>query len=77
MDFSEALVFLKDGEKLARKNWNGEGMYIEMFVPKNKPASQRLYEEIPYIRMRTVDFKLVPWLASQTDLLSEDWVVVY
>lgn len=34
------------------------------------------YGLLPWIGMKTADDKFVPWLASQTDLLAEDWVVV-
>ena len=33
-------------------------------------------ENLPYLEMKTADNKLVPWLASQSDVLAEDWVVV-
>ena len=35
-----------------------------------------LLDGLPWIGMKTVDDKFVPWLASQTDVLSEDWGVV-
>ncbi|MFI3322595.1 MAG: MW1434 family type I TA system toxin [Rikenellaceae bacterium] len=30
----------------------------------------------PFIAMKTADNHFVPWLASQTDILSEDWMVI-
>ena len=73
--FGTALELMKkENCMMTRKGWNGKDMYIEYFVPPNKPESQRLYEESPYIRMKTADHNLVPWLASQTDLLAEDWI---
>jgi hypothetical protein len=75
-DFGFALDLMKkENCKMARKGWNGKNMYIELFAPKEKPMSKRLYKESPYIRMKTADNTLVPWLASQTDLLAEDWVI--
>jgi hypothetical protein len=69
--FSAALEHLKKGEKVSRQGWNGKGMYIELQKPdKNSKMT------LPYIYMKTVDDKLVPWLASQTDMLSEDWMSV-
>lgn len=69
MDFSEALRRLKDGERIARSGWNGRGMYVFM----EPPASP---DRAPSITMKTAQGYLVPWLASQTDILSSDWEVV-
>ena len=66
--FSQALAALKKGFQVSREGWNGKGMYIELQVPG--PDSKM---SLPYIFMRTVQGDLVPWLASQTDLLSTDW----
>jgi len=68
IDFGQALVHLKCGEKLAREGWNGKGMYIELQTP-DKHSKMSL----PYIYMKTADNHLVPWLCSQTDILAEDW----
>ena len=70
MDFSSALRFIKDGKKLSRKGWNGKGMYLELQTPDSMSKMS-----LPYIYMKTVDNHLVPWLASQTDILAEDWGV--
>ena len=70
-DFGEAVDRLKDGHRVARKGWNGKGMFLELQVPDvNSKMS------LPYIYMKTADDNLVPWLASQKDVLSEDWVLV-
>jgi len=69
--FEVALIKLKQGERVAREGWNGQGMYLEVQVPDEHSKMQQ-----PYIYMSPVDGKLVPWLASQTDMLSEDWVNV-
>lgn len=71
LDFSDALMYLKCGQKLTRSGWNGKGMYIEL----QKPESQSKMT-LPYIFMKTVDGDLVPWVASQTDLLADDWMRV-
>lgn len=68
MTFSEALKLLKMGRAVARTGWNGRGMWIKLQVP-DKDSKMSL----PYIYMRTVKGHLVPWLASQTDLLEDDW----
>ena len=71
LTFSSALFEMKEGNKLARMGWNGKGMYIELQTP-TKDSKMTL----PYIFMKTAQGDLVPWLASQTDLLAEDWVIV-
>lgn len=70
MDFGSALVALKDGKRVYRKGWNGKGQYIELQRPD---AHSKM--TLPYIFIRTVTGDLVPWLASQTDLLADDWDV--
>ena len=72
IDFSGALFMLKTGKRVARKNWNGRDMYIQLQTPD---VGSKM--TLPYIYMKTVQNDLVPWLASQTDLLSDDWFVVY
>lgn len=68
MDFSAALQAVKNGHKVTRSNWNGRGMWIELQVPDENSKMS-----LPYIYMSTVDGDLVPWVASQTDLLADDW----
>ena len=70
-DFGWALNRLKDGQKVARSGWNGKGMWLALQVPD---AGSKM--SLPYIYMKTADNKLVPWLASQTDVLATDWSVV-
>ena len=85
-DFSIALDYLKTGKKVARQGWNGKGMFI-FLVPGsvfkvNRPPLLGIYPEgteIKYhahVDMKTADGQVVPWLASQTDLLADDWMVV-
>jgi hypothetical protein len=70
MDFSSALLQLKNGKRVARTGWNGKSMWIKLQKP-NLQSKMTL----PYIYMKTADGNLVPWLASQTDLLATDWVI--
>jgi hypothetical protein len=83
---SGALRLLKDGEKVARTGWNGKGMFL-FLVPGstfyvNRAPLLGIYPEgtrieyQPHIDMRTAQGTIVPWLASQSDLLAEDWVIV-
>lgn len=86
LNFGQALEFLKSGEKVARVGWNGKGMFL--FLQKGYPegvganrntaealgvSEGTIVKVLPYIMMKTVDGSLVPWLASQTDVLAEDW----
>jgi len=66
--FSVALGMLKDGARVTRHGWNGPGQYIRLIEPD---ANSKM--TLPYLFIRTVQGDLVPWLASQTDLLAEDW----
>jgi hypothetical protein len=68
MNFGEALALLKRGRSVAREGWNGRGMSVTLQRPDS--ASKMT---LPYLYMRTVQGALVPWLASQTDMLAEDW----
>lgn len=86
MNFGSAIIFLKQGRKVARAGWNGKGMFL--FLVKgstfkvDKPPLLGIYDkgtEINYcshIDMKTADNKIVPWLASQTDVLAEDWQLI-
>lgn len=68
MNFGDALTCLRDGEKVTRDGWNGKGMWIALQTPDEHSKMNR-----PYIYMRAVNGELVPWVASQTDLLADDW----
>lgn len=71
MDFGMALDSLNAGRKVARTGWNGKGMWVKLQRPDEGSKMSR-----PYIYMRTVNGDLVPWVASQSDILSDDWVEV-
>ena len=70
MNFGEALEVLKAGGRVTREGWNGKGMYVELQTPDDNSKMRR-----PYLFMRPVDGGLVPWVASQSDLLADDWLV--
>jgi len=86
MNFSTVLDFIKAGRKAARTGWNGADMFV-FLVPGstfvvNRPPLLGIYPEgtkldyHAHIDMKTVESYVVPWLASQTDILAEDWVVL-
>ncbi len=70
-DFSDALAYLRQGKQVARSGWNGKGMYIALQIPDENSKMRR-----QYIYMSPIDGELVPWVASQTDLLAIDWYVL-
>lgn len=67
--FGEAILRLKNGKRCTRKGWNGKNMYIELQTPDEHSKMSK-----PYIYIKTVEGDLVPWLASQADMLEEDWM---
>lgn len=78
-NFGEAIKYLKRGLKVARKGWNGKGMFLTLALT---PPTTSMYIDgeyyafLPYIQMKTADNKIVPWLASQTDVLAEDYIFI-
>lgn len=86
MNFGQAIEELKNGKKVARNGWNGKGMFL-YYVPEGayKPCteiaaslvnSKGLVEYGAYIAMKTAQGNVVPWFASQPDMLSDDWNTV-
>lgn len=66
-----AIKQMRNGSKVTREGWNGKDMWLALQVPD---ANSKM--SLPYVYIKTVDDKLVPWLCSQTDLLATDWKVV-
>jgi len=88
-DFGDALRLLRVGHRLSRAGWNGKGMFIVLQagypdgIPINKNTAQATGIEQgtvcrfrPYLMMFTADGEFVLWVASQTDLLADDWNTV-
>lgn len=77
MDFGSALKALKDGRRLKRKGWNHPDQYVFLIKPGELTYEAINAEEInpfaAFLAIKTVQGTFVPWLASQTDLLAEDW----
>lgn len=91
MNFGLAIEALKQGKRVARAGWNGKGMWLmfirgravqihhQQFVPINEHDHEwrdRVPKQLPWIGMKTADNGFVPWLASQTDMLADDWGVI-
>ena len=92
LTFGQAIELAKQGKKIARKGWNGKGMFVVANLEKTieigdvwHPALREYLwtqpvpaiEHVPingYFVMKAADNTLVMgWLASQTDMLAEDW----
>lgn len=67
-DFGWAIRMLKNGNRVCRRGWNGKGMFLNLQVPDQHSKMKQ-----PYIFISPVCGELVPWVASQPDLLSDDW----
>lgn len=79
MTFGEAIEAIKRGERVSRHGWNGKGMWIVLINPGNAmhKSAAGSFDMQPCIGMKTADGLMQPgWLASQADILSEDWSVV-
>lgn len=83
--FGDAINFLKAGKKVARKGWNGKDMFlflatdIEFHTEADLSCVSNLEGDLtlPAIVMKTADDCFcVGWLASQTDMLADDWFTV-
>jgi len=71
MDVGAAIAAMRDGKKVTRAGWNGPGQWIALQVPDENSKMGK-----PYLYISPVDGQLVPWLASQADILASDWTVV-
>jgi len=85
-NFGWALAQLQKGLRVARAGWNGKNMFVflvagstfkvdraplDKFYPEGTEVTYR-----PHLDMRAADGTIGVWLASQTDLLADDWDVV-
>ena len=79
--FGRAIEALKSGERVARAGWNGKGMWLGLVQGYDYNLTNQSglavcalgTQKLPWIGMKTADGGFVPWLASQTDMLAEDW----
>ena len=92
MDFGDALRNLKAGHRVCREGWNGKGMWLAYSPGSKDLPADKFWaganaeyarqnggkaDVLPWITMKTADGKvLMGWLASQTDMLAEDWIVL-
>ncbi len=83
LNFGDALRALQNGQAVARTGWNGKGMWLQLQRPDENSKMTR-----PYIYMclpkgstnqfgnEAKEIDRIPWLASQTDMLSDDWYII-
>lgn len=86
MNFSKALDAIKEGKRVSRKGWNGKAMFLFLVAGSNFTVNREPLLSImgegaevtyrPHIDMKDAEGKIVPWLASQTDILADDWGIV-
>jgi len=89
LTFGGALEKAKAGGHIARAGWNGKNMFVfyqkgyPQGIPANKNTAEALGVEegymvhvLPYLQMRTATGEYQMWLASQSDILAEDWMLV-
>ena len=81
MTFGFAIEAMKKGKKVARKGWNGKGMYLfkspKVGCQMHKQYTGKDINDLQeFIVMKAADETLVPCLASQTDVLAEDWMII-
>lgn len=88
-DFGTAITLLKAGHRVARKGWNGKGMWVsytpgrdvepdQFWSPANAAWAKAIGLSVKvrsYLTMKTADNEIVPWVASQSDVLAEDWMI--
>ena len=88
-DFGTALHVLKNGDRIARKGWNGKGMFVvyQKGYPQGIPCNKQTAEAFginegdlfvcnPYLQIKNVNGSASMWLPSINDVLAEDWVNV-
>lgn len=83
MDFGKAIQYLKQGKRVQREGWNGKNQYIELAtnISYKNADSEIINTEHEAIGNKAIAFVgtsgvQMGWLASQADMLAEDWRIV-
>ncbi|MFG6336340.1 MAG: DUF2829 domain-containing protein [Lachnospiraceae bacterium] len=83
MDFSKTLEYLKEGGKATRSKWmkavrgtQKDVKWIRLVHPEGTSDFDYGMENRPYLELKQEDSTLIPWVATQEDLLAEDWVLL-
>lgn len=88
-DFGQALIYLKDGQKITREGWNGKNQWVVMMPAlylEAEMVNERTKKFIgdntpldsqPYFALKNAQGKWQPgWVPSTGDLLAEDWQII-
>lgn len=85
VSFGLAVEAMKKGFKVFRSGWNGRDMWVSLVTTGSYRADTNTifpnydkaceFELSPWIGIKTADHEYVPWLASQTEILADDWVI--
>ena len=81
MKLLEAEKHISSGGKIQRQGWNSKGMFIFVIAGnawgfETDVCGVDDIDTLPFYCMKKADNKLVPWVASQTDIFADDWIVV-
>lgn len=83
MEFGKAIQLLKEGKKVQRQGWNGKNQYIELATNISYKNANGEIINVDHNQMGNKAIAFVGtsgvqlgWLASQADMLSEDWKLV-
>lgn len=69
VDFSAALTALKQGQKVARTNWNGEGIMHIVYVAETEQLGE-------HFELKDDKGSFGAWAPAVSDILSEDWIIL-
>lgn len=89
MTFGDAIQAMKQGNRIARRGWNGKGMFVvyqkgyPQGIPCNKQTAEawgmnegELFRCEPYLQIKMVNGSHAMWVPSINDVLAEDWSIV-
>lgn len=79
-DFSDALMWLKEGKRVCRSGWNAGGQWVAMQVAQEDQLigfedDSKLYRRGDGLILKNAQGLIVQWVPSVGDLLATDWQV--
>ena len=80
MSFGEALIYLRSGKYLYRREWNGKNIFVYYYTPSaSEMTANKLAQDTyinPHFRIWNIDKKTVDsWVPSVSDILAYDWQI--
>ena len=76
MTFGAALERAKIGQKIQREGWNGKSMFVAYIGAASASIGGVGFTVAPFLVLKTAQDTYVPWTASQSDMLAEDWAAI-